>query len=332
MKNLKLILTILSFALTGSWIPARAADMAGMNMGNGAAPATLELSLPKAEELALLGNPHIHAVDKLVDAAAKQSLQTLAPADPTLMLDTTFPNTQMWQVEENLGFPGKGFAQVDVDNAQTAKQRALARDERRTILLQTRQTFWDFYYRQKVYDVLTQAQQQWKSLGLLLKSKELTGQWLSMKTVRAQMEIADATNDLFTASQALEVSRVNFNHLFSLPHATEYRLAEVPALPPLEVGVENCVQSAMEHNPMVEAAQKEVDRAGAEAHVAALSHLPDFTFTLSDMRNPQDPSFSYWGFKVGVSVPLFFPIKQTQATDEANDRVAASKFELTGTE
>ena len=58
--------------------------------------------------------------------------------------------------------------------------------------------------------VLAEAQKAMEVLNQLLKSRELTGQWLSMKTVRAQLEIANATNDLFTSSQALEVSKVNF--------------------------------------------------------------------------------------------------------------------------
>ncbi len=329
-KSSKFIFSTLFLAVLGFCGSLWAQDMAGMEMGSLTAPTTIELTLPKAEEMALMGNPHIHAADKRVDAAGKQSLQTLAPADPTFMIDDTFPNTNMWQVEENLGFPGKSFAQVDVDNAETGKQKAMARDMRREILLQTRQTFWDFYYRQKVYDVLDESQKQWKSLSELLKSRELTGQWLSMKTVRAQMEIANATNDLFTSSQALEVSKVNFNHLFSLPHETIYVLKEIPTLPGLDGTVQDYIQTAMDHNPMVEAAQRELDKAGAEAHVMALSHLPDFTVALSGTRNPEDTGFSYYGFRVGVSVPLFFPIKQTQATDQANDQVEASKYELTG--
>lgn len=327
-KNLKFFLTIFSLVSLGVVGFGHADDMHGMDMGS--APATIDLTLQKAEELALNGNPHIHAADKLVDASEKQSLQTLAPADPTFTLDKTFQDQTMWQVEENLGFPGKSFAQVDVDNAEVGKQKALAKDMRRSILLQARQTFWDFFYRQKVYDVQSEAQQQWTTLSKLLKSKELTGQWLSMRTVRAQMEIANATNDLFTASQALEVSRVNFNHLFSLPHETDYRLVEIPALPPLSGKVEDYIHLAMDQNPMLEVAQKEVDKSGAESNVAALSHLPDFTVALSGTRNPEDTDFSYWGFRVGVSVPLFFPIKQTQEADQANDRLTASKYELTG--
>ena len=310
--------------------PGFTAEMAGMEMGTNGSPATIELTLPKAEELALERNPHIHAADKRVEADSKQALQTLAPADPTFTIDETFADMTMWQVEENLGFPGKSLAQADVDNAQAAKQRAMARDTRREILLQTRQTFWEFYYRQKVYDLLTQAQDQWKTLSQVLKSRELTGQWLSMKTVRAQMEIANSTNDLFTASEALEVSRVNFNHLFSLPHGTAYVLEAIPSLSALSGKLEDFIQAAMAHNPMVEAAQRELDKSGAEAHVAALSHLPDITVALSGTRNPEDTGFSYWGFRVGVSVPLFFPIKQTRATEQANDQAAASRYELVG--
>jgi outer membrane protein TolC len=96
--------------------------------------------------------------------------------------------------------------------------------------------------------------------------------------------------------------------------------------------MEDYVQAAMEHNPLVEAAQKDVDRLGAESNVAAWNQLPDFTVALSGTRNPQDTDFSYWGFRVGVSLPIFFPIKQTQAADQAGDLLSASKFELTGTQ
>lgn len=328
MKKSKIYYSILFFLALLE--PGFAAEMAGMEMGSNGSPATIELTLPKAEELALEGNPHIHAADKRVEAASRQSLQSLAPADPMFTLDNTFQGMEMWQVEENLGFPGKSFAQADVDNAETAKQKAMARDTRREILLQTRQTFWDCYYRQKVYDLLAEAQNQWKTLSQVLKSRELTGQWLSMKTVRAQLEIANSTNDLFTASQALDVSRVNFNHLFSLPHGTAYVLKDIPSLPPLEESVEGYIQKAMAQNPMVEAAQRDLEKAGAEAHVAALSHLPDFTVALSGTRNPEDTGFSYWGFRVGVSLPIFFPIKQTQAADQANNQAEASRYELTG--
>lgn len=340
MKTSKFIFLTLFLAVFGFGGPLGAADMTGMNMEASTTQTTINLTLAKAEEMALGGNPHIRAAEKRVDAAGKQSLQTLAPADPTFMierdgennspLNLAGPGVNTWMLSEDLGFPGKSLAKVDVDHAETDKQRAVAKDTRREILLQVRQTFWDFYYRQKIYDVQQDAQKQWKSLSRLLKSRELTGQWLSMKTVRAQLEIANATNDLFTSSQALEVSKVNFNHLFSLPHETSYVLKEIPSLPPLAGTVQDYVQTAIDRNPMVEAARRELDKAGAQAQVAALSHLPDFNVRLMGVRNPEDTAFASYGVRVGVSIPLFFPIKQTQAADQANDEVDASKYELAG--
>src|SRR5581483_11169042 len=108
-KSLKFFLSTLFLAVLCFDEPSGAAEMSPMEMGSSTAPVTVELTLQKAEDMALKGNPHIHAADKRVDAAGKQSIQTLAPADPTFMIDDTFANTNMWLVEENLGFPGKSF-------------------------------------------------------------------------------------------------------------------------------------------------------------------------------------------------------------------------------
>jgi outer membrane protein TolC len=123
---------------------------------------------------------------------------------------------------------------------------------------------------------------------------------------------------------------VNFNHLFSFPHETFYVLKEVPAFMTLSLTEDEFIKAAMGHNPKVRVAQMELDKTEAESRVVALSHLPDFTVRLSGIRNPEDTGFSSYGFRVGVSIPLFFPAKQTQATDQANDNVDASRFELTG--
>jgi outer membrane protein TolC len=101
-------------------------------------------------------------------------------------------------------------------------------------------------------------------------------------------------------------------------------------LPPLAGTKDDFIQSALDSSPEVETAQMDLDKAQAESHVAALSHLPDFTVALSGVRNPEDTGFSYWGFRVGVSIPLFFPMKQTQATGQADDQVDAARYELTG--
>ena len=172
------------------------------------------------------------AADERANASDEKVLPSLFPADPMFMIDTTNPGMEQWMVEEKLGFPGKGIAQADVYGAEAQESRAEAAVERRTIVLQARQAFWEFYYRSKVDGLLQEAEKKWKGLSQLMESKELSGQWLSVKTIRMQMEMAQAVNELITNSRALKVSQFNLNHLFSLPHGTLYTLPEDVSLTP----------------------------------------------------------------------------------------------------
>lgn len=301
--------------------------MAQMDMG--AAPTTIDLTLAKAEELALAGNPHIHAAEERAKAAGKRVLPTLFPDDPQVMVDTTVPGMEMWQVGEKLGFPGKGIAKADRAGAEAKKAAAEAEDTRRSIVLQARQAYWDFYYRDKVDAILQDAQERWRTLGGIVQSKELSGQWLSIKAVRLQMETADAINKLVTNSQALRVSQFNLNHLFSLPHFTAYRLGVEPSLPPLAGKEEEWVDKAREKNPEIAVYRRSVEAQQAAQQMAALDYLPDFEVWLSGVKDPNG-GFSNYGYKVGVSIPLFFPAKQSQEEGAASDEVSAARYDLTG--
>ncbi len=305
----------------------RAQDMERMDMG--AAPTTIDLTLAKAEELALAGNPHIHAAEDRAKAADKRVLPSLFPDDPQVMVDTTVPGMEMWQVGEKLGFPGKGIAKADRAGAEAKKAAAEAEDTKRSIVLQARQAYWDFYYRDKVDAILQDAQERWRTLGGIVQSKELSGQWLSIKAVRLQMETADAINKLVTNSQALRVSQFNLNHLFSLPHFTAYRLGEEPGLPPLAGKEEDWVAKAQEKNPEIAVYRRALEAQQAAQQMASLDYLPDFEVWLSGVKGP-DGGFSNYGYKVGVSIPLFFPAKQSQEEGAASDEVSASRYDLTG--
>ena len=294
-----------------------------------ATPSTVDLSLAKAEELALAGNPHIRAADDRTQAAEKQVLPSLFPDDPTVMVDTTIPGMEMWQVEEKLGFPGKGIAKADLYGAEAKRAGAEALDTRRSIVLQARQAYWDFYYRQKVDAILQEAQERWKTLGQIVQSKELSGQWLSVKDIRLQMETASAVNELITNSRALKISQFNLNHLFSLPHFTAYRLVEEPNLSPLEGTEEEWVRKALEGNPEITVYRRAIESKEAARHMASMDYLPDFDVLVSGAKDPNG-GLSNYGYRVGVSLPVFFLGKQSPEEGAASNEVSAARYDLTG--
>jgi cobalt-zinc-cadmium efflux system outer membrane protein len=328
---------LLTFFALGN-VSAYAANLENQNLStqvpstlrSDSGQAVIELTLQKAEELALAGNPHIHAADDRAKAAGKQVLPSLFPDDPMFMIDTTNPGMEQWMVEEKLGFPGKGIAKADMYGAEAKKTQAEALGTRRMIVLQARQAFWEFYYRQKVDAILEESQSRWKNLSQTLQTKELSGQWLSIKAVRMQMETAKAVNELITNSRALKVSQYNLNHLFSLPHFTSYQLGEEPPLPPFEAKEEELVNRALDQNSEITSSRAAIESSEARQHMASLEYLPDFDLWLSGVRDPNNGGFSNYGFRLGVTVPLFFPARQLQYSSAASDEVSAAKYDLKG--
>jgi outer membrane protein TolC len=234
-----------------------------------------------------------------------------------------------WMIEEKLGFPGKGIAQADVYGAEAKESRAEASVERRTIVLQARQAFWEFYYRSKVDGLLQEAEKNWKGLSQLMESKALSGQWLSVKTIRMQMEMAQAVNELITNSRALKVSQFNLNHLFSLPHGTLYALPGGVSLSPFAGMEEDYVQKALLHNPEIEVYQDAIQSKEANQSLANLDYLPDFDVWVSGVRQA-DGSFSDYGYRLGISLPIFFAAKQNPAAGAASDDLSAARYDLKG--
>jgi cobalt-zinc-cadmium efflux system outer membrane protein len=207
---------------------------------------------------------------------------------------------------------------------------AESQDTRATIVYQARQAYWEFYYRDQVDRLLQEVQARWKTINQVLQAKELSGQWLSVKTVRLQMETAKAVNGLITNSRGLRVSQFNLNHLFSLPHFTAYRLEGDAPLPVLTAKEEDLVQQALRNNPEIRTTAKAIEAQESRRTLALMDHLPDLTLRLSGTRDPQGNGFSDYGFRLGLSVPVFFAGKQTQELDAASDELSAVRYDLQG--
>ncbi len=312
---------------TRGW--SQTAEMQGMNHGIEGNSSTISLTLSKAEELALSGNPHIKAADDRAQASGDRVLPALFPDDPMFEIDNTVPGMDQWMIEEKLGFPGKGIAQADVNGAEAKKSQAEASVERRSIVLQARQAFWEFYYRQKVDGLLQEAEKNWKGLSQLMESKELSGQWLSVKTISMQMEMAKAVNELITNSRALKVSQFNLNHLFSLPHGTLYTIPDDVSVSPFTGKEEDYVQKALSHNSEIEVYQDAVQAQQASQSLADFDYLPDFDVWVSGVRRP-DGGFSDYGYRLGISLPIFFAAKQSPAAGAAAEEVSAARYDLKG--
>jgi outer membrane protein TolC len=304
-----------------------------------AAPATVVLTLEKAEAFALGESPAVSAAREREKAARRRVLPAYLPNDPMVMVERSGePNgpfnwngatMEMLMAEEQIRFPGKSLVEASRLRAEARKASSDSDNSRRNILLQAREGYWDFYYRARVAAILNETESQWKTLSVLFKSRDLTGQWASVKAVRTQVDLARALNERLTASKALRVSQANLDHLFNASAGAQYVLGDPPPAGSLTVTREEAIRRALGGNPEISSAVAMNDAAKAMKRSAVLEHLPDFTVRAYGNREVGSSGFSDYGMRVGMTLPIFFPFKQTQASREASALSAASAADLT---
>jgi cobalt-zinc-cadmium efflux system outer membrane protein len=296
------------------------------------------LTLERAEALALAQSPSLMAATERAKAAGRRVLPNYLPNDPMLMversgqtgspLDWGGATMEMWMAEEQFRFPGKSLVEASKMRAEARKATADSDNTRRNALLQAREAYWDFYYRSRVGNILSETDAQWRKLNALFKDRDLTGQGNTVKAVKLQVDLVRAANERLGAAKALRVSEANLSHLFNAAPETHYVLGEPPGPQPPDVTQDQAVERTLAGNPEVASAVAMVESAKASKRLAALEHLPDFSVRAYGSRMVGASGFSDYGMRVGISVPLFFPFKQTQASREASAMAAAAKADL----
>lgn len=303
----------------------------------GDTPQTIRLTLEEAERLALERNPDLAAAREEKKAAERKIPGTFVPADPMVMVDKLGQKTsplalsessmEMWMVTQPFSFPGKSWVKRKSFQAEVRRREALLDEAKRRALLQAREAYWDYVYSWNVYQVWKQAEEDWKKFSSALQSRELSGQWVSLRILRLQLESARVVNELVKVSEKARAAEAALNHYLSLPPRTVYVLGEEAPIAPWVWKREEAVKAALETSPLLSAAKAEVRRRRAEKNFAALEHLPNFSVRLQGTRDPLGNGFSEYGVRFAVEIPLFFPFRQTQETKHSGDEVRAAEYE-----
>lgn len=318
--------TILAAVLLAAAPAARSAD-----------PAPVTLTLQDAERIALERNAGYRAAMERETSAARRSSLPLLPSDPMLMLEKGgqegsplhwgSADRETWMLSQEFRFPGKGLADAAAMRASARVSSAAAEEARRRVLMEAREAWWEFYFRTRMAQVHQDTARQWKDLNALLRSRELTGQGRTMANLRAWIDLDRSENDRITAMRELEVSRAALNHLFFETNGAHYVLGDVPRAREIPFTREEAVRLALAASPEVAARRAAADRERALKRAAALDHLPDFQVRAFGSKEPGTSGFDQYGMRVGVTLPVFFPFKQTKAAWAAAGDSRAAEYE-----
>jgi outer membrane protein TolC len=305
-----------------------------------AATSPAPLSLEDAIEGAMRSNPEIAEAQSRARAekAAIRSHSFLE--DPHLGFMREKGLTEMeqsqgpmssWSISQGLRFPAKYFVEGSAqgDRAQAAEIRA--QHQIHEVWSKTVSAYYELYASDRILQLLEAQKETLREVARIAERRHSTGTAAQQDEMKAHVEQTRIENDLLVAHEERDAAEASVNTLInrdpSTPIASFRQDLAVPAvtLDPREIA-----NVAKERSRPILAARASVDAAHQERALAWLSFAPDFR--LSYRHATSGAEAGNYAASIEMSIPLWFPVRQSSLVSEARARAQAEEDRLATTE
>lgn len=301
-----------------------------------------KLSLAQAIEVALRQNPALEAARQEIGLASGRFWSEVSPSPPTLTLTREYipagRNAAQFQeqsvaLNQNIDFPVSWY--LKGEHLALSRRQAEARVQSSTVSLIASVKIAYFTARGCI-DKLELAKENVSIARDFSRRAEIrfkTGEATHLEFQTSKVQYGQAQQALERASKEERVSRSRL--LYLLGSKVEGSGQSSVSLDSLEYSpaagtLEGHLATAGRINPQLSYQRSKSGAASASASLAWWNMMP--AFSLSYLWQSRDGNSGYYGFGVGVSLPLWALFDHRGKIEEASAALRASEFELTNAE
>lgn len=302
------------------------------------------LTLGRAVELALAGNPGLSEIKARAEAMAAVPSQEGTLPDPTLRFGALYLPTDSFNprqddftmmevgISQEIPFPGKLALREKI-----AEQEALAAadsvDEARLRLVrEVKQSWWRLFYYDRALNLLDESEHFFRQLIDIAHAKYKVGRGSQQDVLLAQLELSKLKDEKLNLAIMRHGQNAQINALLDRAAKTPVRIPaeaefKLPAL------AEPALQDkALRIRPLFAQHHKMLDAALARVDLAKKGFYPDFTVgAYYDARRdtPAGQSRSdFAGIQLSINVPIYADRKQAKAVDQRQSELLQAQYAL----
>jgi cobalt-zinc-cadmium efflux system outer membrane protein len=288
--------------------PARGQDPAPRG-----AVATLRVTREEAVQEALARNPGLVAAQEQIEQARAQVVVAGAFPDPTFAADVTgqrhaFNPTSGTGSDQSVGvtvpFPGKlGMARTVARSAVKAAEFSLTQ-MRQQVASQTAQAYDALLVALRHREDLLKSREYASDFLEKTKARFLAGTVAKVDIVKAQVDVAQADNDLIANERTTLTARASLNRLMGRRGGASLETTATLEVPAEPASLETLEQLAEASRPELKSLEAQLAGAQVATRLAREFWAPNVGFTLEHTYVDGAPS-SFSSF-ISFSVPLLF--------------------------
>lgn len=302
------------------------------------------LTLDKAIEHALSGNPGLGEIKALAEAMAAIPSQEGTLPDPTIRLGALYLPTNSFNlrqddftmmevgISQDIPFPGKLALREKI-----AEQEALAAadsvDEARLRLVrEVKMAWWRLFYYDRALSLLDESEQFFLQLIDIAQAKYKVGKGSQQDVLLAQLELSKLKDEKLNLTSMRHGQDARFNALLD-------RTPQMPVLIPAEADfnlpaiAESALQDkALQTRPLFAQHRKMLDAAKSKVDLAKKGFYPDFSVgAFYDVRQNTlsgQPRSDFASVQLSMNLPIYAERKQAKAVDQRKGELLQEKYAL----
>ena len=301
-----------------------------------------KLSLAQATEMALHQNPGLAAARQEIGLASGRFWSAVSPSPPTLTLTREYIpvgkspmqfQEQSIDLNQNIDFPVSWYLRGEHSSQSRRQAEAQVRSSTISLIAKVKIAY---YAARGCLDRLELARENVTIARDFSQRAEIrfkAGEATHLEYQTAKVQLGQAQQALERAIKEERVSRSQL--MFLLGRKEEGRDALPVELDSLEYSpvtgsLEQNLTMADQVNPQLSIQRSKKEAASTSASLAWWNILPGFS--LSYLWQSRDGNPGYYGFSVGVSLPLWAMFDHRGRIEEASAALRASEFQLKDTE
>lgn len=281
------------------------------------------LSVQKALEIAYRQSPQIKQLQYQIKAQKKQETLSFGLADPKISymregIDNGDFTEQRWSVSQSLEFPLSSIYRNKQEKATSKSLQLKLQDLQNQVKAEVKTAYTQLAYALQSGNLARERVQLFENLSEAAQARADMGESSEIDAMQADLQLQEARNNQETTFKEIMNARYDLFQTIGLdPEDQTYDIGFTDTLSYKIVDIDQDeVMVQLQNHPKLKQIQREVDASSYGTKLAKSTYLPDLN--LSYYRQDFGNDYEFYGFEVGVSIPLWFAARQSPKVQQAN--------------
>lgn len=294
---------------------------------------TNNLGVQKALEIAYQQNPKINQLSYQVRGQKQNEALSIGLEKPEVSYfregigEGTFTE-QRWSVSQQIQFPLKGIYKYRGERSTTSSLQEELSALHLSVKSDVKAAYTELAYAIRILTLAEERVDLFENLRRAATARSDIGESSQIDAIQADLQFREAQNNLEVARLQFMDARYNLFQTIGLGEDEQtYDITFPDTLQYAEVNIDQeLVMQRLEEHPRIKMVEMEREAKEYQKKAAKSNYLPDLN--LSYYRQDFGNQYDFYGFEVGVQIPLWFGIDQAKQVKQANAMVQETEWKL----